>query len=64
MNIQIIVVCIEQRFTLREMRKKAQLDLRVVGINQEIPLPRDEQLAQFPSHFRTDGNILQIGVGA
>ena len=40
--------------------QQAQLDLRIVGGQQQPAIFRQERLADLPPHFRPDGDVLQI----
>ena len=45
------------------MGKQTQLNLRIVGIDEHVSFACRKQFTQFPALFRTNGDILQVGVG-
>ena len=45
-----------------KMRQDAQLDLRIIGGEDQIALSADEGGANFAAEFGADGNILQIWI--
>ena len=46
-----------------DMRQHAQLDLRIVRVDQYPALTGTEKLAHFPAELGADGNVLQIRLG-
>ncbi len=47
---------------LRQVREHPQLDLRVVGGEDDVPRRRDEGGADGPAELRADGDVLQVRV--
>ena len=45
------------------MRHQAQLDLVVVGREDDMPGRGDEGVADAAAHLRADGDVLEVGVG-
>ena len=60
------VFAIAKRFhkhgILRKMCHHAQLDLRIICGKQNFSFFRDKRGANLPAQFRSNGNVLQIGV--
>ena len=52
---------VEKRRILREVRQDPQLDLRVVGGDQEVPRRRDERLADAPADLVRMGMFWRFG---
>ena len=45
---------------LREMRHDPELDLRIIGVHENVPAPRDEGAPDRAPELRPHGNILQV----
>jgi hypothetical protein len=55
---------LDQRRVLREMREHAQLDLRVVGRDEQMPVLGNERAPDLTPGRRADRNVLQVGIAA
>jgi hypothetical protein len=53
----------QQAFIARQVRHDAQLDLRIVGRQQQVAGRRDEGLADAPALGRADRDVLQVRIG-
>ena len=47
-----------------EVREQAQLDLRVVAREEDAARGHRERRAHAPAQLASDGDVLQVGVGA
>ena len=47
----------------RHVRHDPQLDLRIIGAEQDMSRRRDEGFADFPAQFGPDRDVLEVGVG-
>ena len=54
--------CLDQQFVLREVRQQTQLDLRVVGSQQDVSGFRDEGGANLAAEFGANWNVLEIRI--
>ncbi len=62
MHILVLGERTQQALVAGQVRHDAQLDLRVVGRQQHVPVGRDERLADLAAFRRPDRDVLQVGV--
>ena len=62
MNIAILGERLAQNLVTAEVRQEPQLDLGVVGCQQQPPLRRQERLTNLPALLAAHGDILQVRI--
>ncbi len=62
MDVLALAECLHQAWFVRDMRQDTQLELRIVGSEQDVAGVSDERMPDLPSNLSTHGNILQVGV--
>ena len=62
MDVMALAEGIDEILVLAQMSHETQLDLRVVGAEEELPLVGDERLAYLFSLCVAHGDVLQVGV--
>ena len=58
------LICLDQTLIAGHVGENAQLDLGVVGIQEQESVPRDKDLPYLPSKLHADRNVLEVRLRA
>ena len=58
------LISLDQAFIAGHVGEDAQLDLGVVGIQEQETIPRDKDLPYLPSKLHADRNVLEVRLRA